>query len=208
MKIFFDLDGPILDVSRRYYRVFLDISGGRSKLSKKAFWALKRKKTSWLNIFKKAGLKIKNEDFQRLWLWCIEGRVYLGLDRIHCKAKRELSSLSKTNRLYLISLRQSKKNLFWQVKRLGLDKYFKKIIHCPPGPGEPWQKKAKLLKRNLRNKEKALMVGDTEVDIRAAKLAGIKSMAVTSGIRAGEVLSKEKPYFLAANIRSISKVTI
>ncbi len=55
MKIFFDFDGPILDVSKRYYKVFLDIAGGKLKLGKRAFWGLKKKKTSWPKIFKKAG---------------------------------------------------------------------------------------------------------------------------------------------------------
>jgi len=206
LKIFFDLDGPILDVSKRYYKVFLDIAGGKSKLSKKAFWELKKKRTPWPNIFKKAALKIKNDDFLRLWLWCIEGKIYLSLDKLRPNVKRRLSSLSKKNSLYLISLRQFKKNLFWQVKKLGIDKYFKKIIHCPHTSGKPWQEKAKLIRKNLRSKEQAVMIGDTEVDIRAAKISGIKSIGITSGIRTKELLIKEKPDSLIPNLRNISKL--
>jgi len=205
LKIFFDLDGPILDVSKRYYKVFLDIAGGKSKLSKKAFWELKKKKTPWPKIFKKAGLKIKKDDFLKLWLWCIEGKIYLSLDKLHSNAKKRLFSLSKKNSLYLISLRQSKKNLFWQVKKLGIDKYFKKIIHCSHGSSKPWQGKAKLIRKNLRSKEQALIIGDTEVDIRAAKILKIQSIGVTSGIRRKELLMKEKPDSLVSNIGNIPK---
>lgn len=206
LKIFFDLDGPILDVSKRYYKVFLDIVGGKTKLSKKTFWELKKNKASWQKIFKKAGLKIRKDDFLKFWLRCIEGKNYLTLDRIHPNVKRKLSSLSKKDSLYLISLRQSKKNLFWQVKKLGINKYFKKIIHCPYTSGKPWQEKAKLIRNNLRSKEQAVIIGDTEVDIRAAKISGIKSIGITSGIRTKELLIKEKPDFLIPNLRNISKL--
>jgi len=206
LKIFLDLDGPILDVSKRYYKVFLDIAGGKTKLSRKDFWELKKKKTPWPKIFKKAGLKIKKDDFLKFWLWCIEGRIYLVLDKIHPNVKRRLSSLSKKNSLYLISFRQSEKNLFWQLKKLGIDKYFKKIIHCPHTSGKPWQEKVKLIRKNLKPKEKALIIGDTEVDIRAAKIVGIKSVGVTSGIRTKELLRREKPDFLVSNIGNIHKV--
>lgn len=206
LKIFFDLDGPILDVSKRYYKVFLDIVGGKTKLSKKTFWELKKNKVSWQKIFKKAGLKIRKDDFLKFWLRCIEDKNYLTLDRIHPNVKRKLSSLSKKDSLYLISLRQSKKNLFWQVKKLGINKYFKKIIHCPYTSGKPWQEKAKLIRNNLRSKEQAVIIGDTEVDIRAAKISGIKSIGITSGIRTKELLIKEKPDFLIPNLRNISKL--
>ncbi len=206
MKIFFDLDGPILDVSKRYYKVFLDIFGGEAGLNKKDFWELKRKKTPWLSIFKKGALKIDKSDFLDLWLWCIEGKIYLSLDTLHPYTKRRLLSLSKKNSLYLISLRQSKKNLLWQIKKLGIDKYFKKIIHCPHGSNKPWQEKAKLIRNNLKSKEQAVVIGDTEIDIRAAKLLGIKSIGVTSGIRTKDLLKREKPDCLIPNLRNISKL--
>jgi len=206
LKIFFDLDGPILDVSNRYYKVFLDIAGDKKRLGKKDFWELKKKKTPWEKIFKKVGFKAKKNCFLKLWILYIESRNNLALDKIHPNVKNKLSLLSKKNSLYLISLRQSKKNLFWQLKKLGIDKNFKKIIHCPHGSSKPWQEKAKLIKKNLKNKEKAVIIGDTEIDIRAAKLSRIKSIGITSGIRTKELLIKEKPDFLISNLNNISKL--
>lgn len=206
MRIFFDLDGPLLDVSDRYYRVFSDICKGELRLSKDKFWNLKRKKTPWLEIFKQAKVSIGEREFLKLWVKNIELKKYLTLDKVHIFAKKNLFALSKKHSLYLISLRQSKLNLFWQVRSLNLDKYFKKIIHCKHSFKDPWKEKAKLIKKNINFNEPVFVIGDTEVDLRAAKLAKVKSIAVASGIRTKSLLVKENPEFLILKINEISKI--
>jgi len=205
LKIFFDLDGPILDVSKRYYRVFSDICGDKIDISRKDFWELKKEKADWKKIFKEAKPNFKVNGFRELWLKNIEMRKYLALDTLQPQAKKVLFSLSKKYPLFLLSLRQSKANLFWQVKKIGINKYFKKIIHCQHHKSPPWAVKAELIKRYLLAGEQALIVGDTEVDIRAAKLARIKSIAVNCGIRSEQLLLKEKPGVLISDIRSLVK---
>lgn len=206
MKIFFDLDGPILDVSERYYRVFLEICKGDAKLNKKEFWELKRQKTSWSEILEYAKLVMEEEKFLRGWMRYIEMKRYLVLDKIKPHTKKILNSLRKKYTLYLISLRQSKKNLYWQAKKFKVEKYFEKVIHCRHTFDKPWREKARLIKENLAPGEDAFIVGDTEVDIRAAKLARIKSVGMTNGIRTKEILLKENPDFLATGIDELLQI--
>ncbi len=206
MKIFFDLDGPILDVSQRYYSVFLAICKGNTQLSKEEFWDFKRKKVSWPEILKEARSDVGEKEFMKYWMRRIEMKKYLILDKIQPYTKSTLNSLRKKYILYLISLRQSKKNLLWQIKRVNIDKYFKKIMHCKYNFDKPWEGKAELIKEIIESQENTLIVGDTEVDIRASKLVGIKSVGIANGIRTKELLLKEKPDFLISDINEILQI--
>ncbi len=46
MKLFFDLDGTLIDISEKYYRVYNDIltEAGFSTIGKKEYWDAKRHK--------------------------------------------------------------------------------------------------------------------------------------------------------------------
>ena len=79
------------------------------------------------------------------------------------------------------------------------------MINCRSGSSCAWLAKAKSIKRNRKPGIKALIIGDTEIDIRAAKAAGIKSLAIGCGIRAKKLLIKEKPDFFISGSRGISK---
>ncbi len=48
MLIYFDLDGPILDVSFKFHKIYTDLLGERGypTLSKDAYWRLKREHVS------------------------------------------------------------------------------------------------------------------------------------------------------------------
>ena len=206
MKIFFDFDGPILDVICRYYKVFSDISDSKNLITMAKLWALKRQGQSWETILKTYKLPISKNEFYKLWIRRVELKKYLILDKIQPQAKENLRRLRAKYPLYLISLRRSKLNLLWQLEELSLNKYFKKIIYCPDASIRPWQAKAAKIKKILKPKESAVIVGDTEVDIRAGKLAGIKSIGVTCGIRNRRSLIDENPDYLIPSIKTISKI--
>ena len=55
--IFFDLDGPILDVSAKYYRVYHDLLDefGFPSLPRDQYWEAKRNKVSDESILRKTG---------------------------------------------------------------------------------------------------------------------------------------------------------
>ncbi|RKY33489.1 MAG: hypothetical protein DRP68_02230 [Candidatus Omnitrophota bacterium] len=206
MKIFFDLDGPILDVSQRYYQVFLAICKRNVVLGKEEFWECKRERISWSEILKKAKVSIPKERFMKYWMCYIEMRRYLILDKIQPYVKQVLRFFGKRHILYLVSIRQSKRNLLWQLRKFKIEKYFRKVVHCKHTFNMPWKEKARLVMEFLRPKEDGLMIGDTEVDIRAAKIAGIKSIGITNGIRTERILKREKADFLISNLNEVFQI--
>jgi phosphoglycolate phosphatase-like HAD superfamily hydrolase len=56
------------------------------------------------------------------------------------------------------------------------------------------------------NPVKALIVGDSEMDVQCGKNAGIKTCAVTYGYRTTEELEKSQPDFLIDNIMELEQI--
>ncbi len=59
---------------------------------------------------------------------------------------------------------------------------------------------------NCKNRQDVFMVGDTEMDILAAKNAGVKSIAVTWGFRDEEFLKKYEPDYIAHNSQELKNI--
>jgi HAD superfamily hydrolase (TIGR01509 family) len=63
-----------------------------------------------------------------------------------------------------------------------------------------------LKKLGIRDKNKCLYIGDTVVDIKFAKNAGVKIACVTTGLQPREILVKEKPDYIISKITEILTV--
>jgi phosphoglycolate phosphatase-like HAD superfamily hydrolase len=108
--------------------------------------------------------------------------------------EKVLKRLKKKHALILITKRSNRYLLIKELRYLGLIKYFDKIIHTSQKPKE--------LFMNLDN---AVIVGDTEVDIKAGKEKGLLTIAVYSGCRTKEQLNILNPDWLIPDIRGIEK---
>lgn len=94
----------------------------------------------------------------------------------------------------------------WRGLRLfGFDQYLRTVITFEdtekhkPEP-EPVLKALAALGRHPGD---ALMVGDSQLDLRSAKLAGVKSAAVGWSVHAREVLERENPDFWLEDLRQV-----
>jgi phosphoglycolate phosphatase len=119
---------------------------------------------------------------------------------------KTLEKLSKHMPLALITRRSiSKKQLRKELKRLKFDSYFKVIITSQdvtqPQPSPEALLKA-AQKLGVSTKECAF-VSDLIVDIQAGKAAGIKTIAVLSGLFSRKELEKWKPDFITENINRV-----
>jgi len=91
---------------------------------------------------------------------------------------------------------------------LGILQRFQLVI----GPEEVTQLKPhpemieKAIERVGGTKEKTLMVGDTDNDVRSAKAAGVKICAVTYGYSPAEVLRQEKPDYMIDHPRQLLSI--
>jgi phosphoglycolate phosphatase-like HAD superfamily hydrolase len=195
-----DLDGPILDVSERYYQVYCDTlkPTGFEPLSKESYWDLKRKKVSEPEIL--AQSKTPDDALMTAYLddraRQIESAEYLRFDQVWPGTIHTLNALRSRHALALVTMRTSKELLDQQLSELELIDEFDCIL--TPGPGlvanDRGERKAQLVRDCYDNKEfTGWFIGDTETDIQSGRLLGLHTAAITFGIRTGEHLNAVSP---------------
>ena len=117
-----------------------------------------------------------------------------------------LHTLSKDQPLALVTRRNtSRKELIKELKRLQFIPYFKAIVtsqdvNQPQPSPEILLKAAQKLMVPI---EKCAVVSDSIVDMQAGKAAGIKTIAVLSGLFNRKELEKWKPDFIVENINCL-----
>jgi len=207
--IFIDLDGTILDVSERNYRVYKDILQKYNKkfLSKKNFLKLKRNKISIKNLLRKTKAEEIFKKFEKEWFNLIEKSDYLNLDTIPQNRRSFLLTLKKKYSLILVTLRNDKKALINQLKNMKLINLFDKILVASGRKvRNKWKIKSKLIKSFDTYSKDSIIIGDTESDILAGKYLGFKTVAVFSGMRDKKILKKFKPDSLVRDISEINNL--
>lgn len=205
LKIFFDFDGTLIDVSTRHYRVYSELAAmfGGKPLTKQVYWELKRAKAAWPDILIKSKLTPDvMDDFLAEFIKRIEDPAYLQLDKLLPDSKRVLQGLRKSYELFLVSLRRNENNLCEEVRSLGLGGYFTKILSAH-SETDGSDKKTELIKNELVPGQRAFIVGDTEADIKAGKLLGQTTVAVLSGIRDKAFLAKLDPDFIIPSVADL-----
>src|SRR3972149_5667057 len=120
--IFWDLDGPILDVSEKYYRVYYDILSEHncSPLYKNEYWQLKRQKIPTNEILNYTNCDISTNKYHELWLKKIETPNYIQYDILQKGAFELLKKLYLRESMVLVTLRKSREILENQLMDLNL----------------------------------------------------------------------------------------
>jgi HAD superfamily hydrolase (TIGR01509 family) len=117
-----------------------------------------------------------------------------------------LEKLSKKAKLALITMRYvPKEKVTKELEKFGLAKYFQHIItaldtHNPKPSPEALIKSAKQLDIEMCE---CVVVGDSVADVKAGKTAGIKTVAVLSGIFSREELEREKPDLILESVNQL-----
>jgi phosphoglycolate phosphatase-like HAD superfamily hydrolase len=208
--IFLDLDGTILDVSERTYRVYKNILKKYNKkfLPKDKYLKLKRKKTSIENILKKTKAEDITMKFKKEWDKEIEKPDYLDLDKVSYLNRKTLLSLKNNWNLILVSLRKHPKRLFNQLRKKKIDKIFNKVLVSSKKSQKPkWKIKFELIKKDKRfDKTSSIIIGDTETDILVGRKLRIKIVSVLSGMRNKTLLERYKPDFLIKDFSRVKNV--
>jgi len=194
--IFLDLDETLIDTSERHYQVYCDIMNTLNldgTINKDEFWKLKRNGIPSLEILKETDTKVLKK-FSELWINNIEKRDYLLYDTPFNETYTLLSELSK-ERLILITMRNNRENLIWELKKLGLHDKFEFILSC--SSLENKDKTVPLLEY-IHNKKftlesNSIIVGDSEIDIITGKKFNIITLAVSYGIRTRAFLISMNP---------------
>lgn len=95
-------------------------------------------------------------------------------------------------------MRQNRKNLCAQLKKLSIYNHFDEIIDCPPT-----KKNSKYLALKDKSLSNAIFIGDTEEDMNAANMLNISSIAITTGLREKKFLDAKNYYSEIKNINFI-----
>lgn len=211
--IFIDLDGTILDVSKRIYKVYKDILKKYNKkiLPKNKYLKLKRKKVPIETILKKTKAEDITIKFKEEWGKEIEKPNYLKLDRMSSSRKKILFNLKNNWKLVLVTLREHPKELFNQLSDKKIDKVFNEVlVSLEKDQKSKWKIKYELIKKyNKFDEASSIIIGDTETDILTGKNLGIKTIAVfgEGGMRNKLFLKKYEPDILIKDISYIKKIS-
>jgi phosphoglycolate phosphatase len=205
--IFFDLDGPLLDVSGRYSSLHRDLlhAAGVQGMSADRYWERKRSRVPEEEILRELGVLQLAPNYLRQRLDRVELPDYLLLDRPWPWTHEILGLLARRYPLVLVTARSSHLLLLEQLDRLELIAFFHEVLSEPARRGIDKQK-ARLISTYLRRHElpaDGWMIGDTEADIGAGQLAGLRTAAVHTGIRNAELLQQASPNHLLNDIREL-----
>lgn len=200
MNIFFDLDGTLLDSRKRMYVLFKKLVE-ESEFSFEEYWWLKRNKVNHKTILEKYYPEINFLDFEKTWMNSIESEELLCEDMLYEGATLILEKLKSNNRMYILTARQNKKNLFKQLDKLNITRFFVDIL-----PTEHKTTKEQILKSRFALMSNDIIIGDTGYDIVTGKNVGIRTIAISHGFLSKEVLGKYEPDFLIDNLMEIGGI--
>lgn len=214
-RLITDFDGPIIDVSNRYYRVYqFCLEKTRhpdqpvQQLDKAEFWRLKRARVSEKQIGILSGLdEAQAKEFAQLRRQTVHTEPYFDDD---CLAFGAVAALEKVQQvgidLAVMTMRRVRE-LDYAFNHHDLGKFFpKNRCYCFSNDfvkTRDVDDKPLLMERALAELppvDDTWMVGDTEADIITAKTHGVKVIAVLCGIRDRTQLQLYKPDLIVKNL--------
>jgi phosphoglycolate phosphatase len=197
-KIFFDLDGTLLDSRRRLFTLFQKLVP-KSNLSIDEYWELKRNKKDHKTILVEKYNYSDDEfnQFERAFFENIELFAYLKLDTLVYNTHEVLNNLVNKNKLYIVTSRQNKSNVIIQLKNLSIYRYFADVLVT-----EHKCEKAELITK-LQYKAEDFIVGDTGYDVLTGIKLGIHTIAVSYGFLNKQKLEDYNPEFIVNSLSEI-----
>lgn len=216
LRIFTDFDGPIMDVSERYYRVYQyclkeakDPDQLVTVLSKQEFWRLKRAQVPERQIGSLSGLHDDQaRQFAQLRRQNVHNHHYLKYDRPIAGAVQALKKIQSFQGALAVITMRREKALTFALTQNGLEGFFPvETRYCLPNQYVKTHdviEKTWLMDRALEELPPACetwVIGDTEADIAAARSHDLPVVAVLSGIRNRDRLATYDPDFIVDNLQ-------
>jgi phosphoglycolate phosphatase-like HAD superfamily hydrolase len=215
LRIITDFDGPIVDVSERYYQVYqycLEKTRYAGQitclLSKEEFWELKRQQVSEKRIGEMSGLdEDQARKFAHLRRQTVHTLPYLVYDRPVEGAIETLEKIQEMHLDLVVMTMRRVVELNHALDRHDLGRFFpsdrRYCLSNNYAKTTDVKDKPLLMARAMKELTPAAetwMVGDTEADIAAAKSQKIKVIAVLSGIRDRSRLEIYEPDYIVNNL--------
>jgi phosphoglycolate phosphatase-like HAD superfamily hydrolase len=217
LRLITDFDGPIMDVSERYYRVYqLCLEKTRypgqtiTELSKAEFWQLKRSHTPELQIALKSGLDAQQgQEFSQIRKQTVHTLPYFQYDVLVPTALAALSQVQAAAVDLAVMTMRRVRELDYAFNQHNLSQFFpENRRYCLSNDyvkTRDVEDKPLLMARALAELPPAAdtwMIGDTEADITAAKKHNIKIIGVESGIRDRHQLESYQPDLILPDLKT------
>ncbi|QKQ76602.1 HAD family hydrolase [Nostoc sp. TCL240-02] len=198
LRLITDFDGPIIDVSERYYRVYqFCLEKTRrpnqevQEMPKAEFWQLKRSRIPEKQIALNSGLdEDQAQEFAQLRRQTVHTEAYFNYDTLAPGAVDALLKIQQTGIDLAVMTMRRVRELDYAFKKYDLGRFFRENrCYCLSNDyvkTRDIEDKPLLMARALKELPPVTdtwMVGDTEADITAAKKYDVKVMAVECGIR-------------------------
>ena len=200
-RIYFDLDGTLIDPYKRLYilhKNILEKFGVKTPLNKDQYMLLKKEKISEEQIISSLLPKDKINSYIKQRRNLIESSEYLSYDKLIPGVYEFLKKLSKNFNLVLLTKRKYRKNLLNQLKLLKLQTFFSQIFQAS-------QKNSKSFLLKQKYNKSSIIIGDTEEDDAAGKDNNIPAILVEWGLRSKKYVKQIKPYKIARNLPELEK---
>ncbi len=229
VTVFCDFDGPIVDVSDRYYNTYklglAEVQAGYAAegemlplhvLTKAQFWSMKQERLPDPEIAMRSGLRGQQiELFLQRVTQIVNRPELLHQDRLQPGVKWALTLLHTQGiRLALVTLRRQNQAIEI-LQQHGLYHLFNQIHGAEDDQAayrNQAEHKAQLLEAAIEqsiaesclplDSQNAWMIGDTEADVLAGQTLGIQTIALTCGIRSRNYLQRFEPTHVQADLLS------
>ena len=202
--LYFDLDGTLLDIREKYHRLHRRIATdlGREPLPRSIFWTRKRRGAT-LEALLPDWEETVRQEYARRWLGEIELPVYTRFDRLVPGARHSLVRLAREFELVLVTLRRDGRELRRQLRDLGLDQLFNRLLVSGDHGGAELTKAHLLSLTDLSEKRRSIVVGDTEEDVLAARAMRAPVIAVLTGLRDRAFLAALSPDLIIESVAQL-----
>jgi phosphoglycolate phosphatase len=227
ITVFCDLDGPLIDVSRRYYKTYqLAIaetqaylqSQGRSllltPLSASQFWQMKQERIPDADIAFCSGLRHEQiELFMSKVYDIVNQPILLHEDRLQAGVIQSLDRLKRRGvRLFVVTLR-CQAQAVQLLQQFNLAHYFEKICGAQDrfaayqNYTEGKQALLEVLVGEVdpMTQSQCWIVGDTEADVLAGQSLGLSTLALTCGMRSYSYLKRLEPTTVQTNLQTATQ---
>jgi phosphoglycolate phosphatase-like HAD superfamily hydrolase len=217
LRLITDFDGPIIDVSERYYRVYQFClekiqrpNQQVQQLAKAEFWELKRSRVPEKKIGMISGLdEAQAQEFSQLRRQTVHTGSYFEYDTLAPGAPEALSKVQEAGLDLVVMTMRRIRELDYAFKKHDLGRFFpENRCYCLSNDyvkTRDTDDKPLLMARAIQELPPATdiwMVGDTEADIISATKHNIKVIAVECGIRDRAQLEQYQPNLITKDLSS------
>ena len=200
-----DIDGTLIDSSKRHGALLRSLLDERSinysQEVEREYLEYKRNGNTTMQYLTEV-LQISNEESKEItreWVEHIEDWEWISMDVLYDDTIPFLERVSTNNTIYYLSSRQNDNNLKKELVALGLLKYAKEVFVVSPKEG--YLGKANVIKNWIKHyQEPIVLIGDTEIDERAANYSNINVIILNRGFRS-------KKYWMSLSVMSVSSLT-